>query len=306
MRPGAVLADPEAGHVDDVVDLDRYPIDQPASATPWRDLTAHVHTELAADGAVRLPGFLRPAALAIMATDIAKRAVYVPIREQRASVYASSCSEAADDSAGGNVGATASPDPRHRELTWVAGHVTRDMIPAYTDAHRLYVSAAFKRFVAAVVGAERVYEYADPLAGLVATVLPPGGAYPWHYDTNEFVLTIVLQQGDVGGAFEYYRDLRRPGDENLDGLGEVLAGTAPPPRSSRCAPGDLSIFRGRYSLHQVTPVAGTRNRHTLVLSYADRPGVIGPLERTRSVYGRVTEQHLMAASKSIGADGLIL
>lgn len=301
MQVGSLLADPEAGRIDDVVDLDRYPIDQPSTAADWRDLTAKVQADLAEDGAVQLPGFLRPAALATMATDIANRAIHVPVREQRASVYGSSCPvlRSGDDLA-------TAPDPRRHELTWVAGHVTRDMIPAYTDAHRLYVSAAFKRFVAAVVGSERVYEYADPLAGLVATVLPPGGAYPWHYDTNEFVLTIVLQQADAGGTFEYYQDLRCPGDENLDGLSNVLNGIAPPPRSSRCAPGDLSIFRGRYSLHQVTPVAGIRNRHALVLSYADRPGVIGPLERTRSVYGRVTEQHLMAAHGSIGADGLIL
>ena len=294
MQPGATLADPEAGRLDDVVDLERYPIDDPGSAG-WQDLTATARAQLLTDGTARLPGFLRPAALAAMATDIARRAVHVPIRRQRANVYALA-----------RPARTPSDrDPAKRELTWVAGHVTRDMIPAYTDAHRLYVSAQFKRFVAEVVGGERVFEYADPLAGLVATVLPPGGAYPWHYDTNEFVLTILLQAAEVGGAFEYHHDLRRPGHENLDGLRSALDSTGPAPRRVQSDPGDLCVFRGRYSLHQVTPVGGTRNRHALVLSYADRPGVIGPLERTRSVYGRVTEQHLLAAAGD-SADGLIL
>ena len=296
MHPGATLADPEVGRIDDVVDLDRYPIDQPASSPALQRLTGGVRAALDREGAALLPRFLRPSALATMATDIAKRAVHVPILNHRASVYASSRSEDRMDP----------DDPRHHELARVAGHVTRDMIPAYTDAHRLYVSAAFKRFVALAVGSERVFEYADPLAGLVATVLPPGGSYSWHYDTNEFVLTIVLQPADTGGAFEYHHDLRRPGEENLAGLRRVLDGTAPPPRQIDSNPGDLCLFRGRYSLHRVTPVEGVRSRHALVLSYADRPGVIGPLERTRSVYGRVTEQHLLFAAGATGTDGLIL
>ena len=41
--------------------------------------------------------------------------------------------------------------------------------------------------------------------------------------------------------------------------------------------------------------------------YADRPGVIGPLDRTRALYGRVTEAHLLAHEFGArAADGLIL
>lgn len=182
------------------------------------------------------------------------------------------------------------------------------MIPPFAMAHRLYVSPLFKRFIGACVDQSQVFEYADPLAGLVATVLPPQGQYPWHYDTNEFVVTIMTQKPEAGGDFEYHKDLRTPGDENFDGLARVLSGE--PEHPARCVethPGDLQLFLGRYSLHQVTPVTGTRERHVLVLSYADRPGVIGPVDRTRSVYGRVTEAHLMAEQVRLAtSDGLIL
>ena len=43
----------------------------------------------------------------------------------------------------------------------------------------------------------------------------------------------------------------------------------------------------------------------LVLSYAEQPGIIGPVERTRQVYGRVTETHLLSADRELGTDGLI-
>ena len=88
-----------------------------------------------------------------------------------------------------------------------------------------------------------------------------------------------------------------------------LAQCSPTPNTPRSvgSTGDLQIFLGRYSLHKVGKVTGTTDRHVAVLSYADRPGVIGPVDRTRAVYGRVTEAHLVAEqSKLQSNDGLML
>ncbi|WP_420451342.1 HalD/BesD family halogenase [Ilumatobacter sp.] len=291
------MADPEDGCLEGIVDLDRFPLHQRGSAA-WIALVDQMRAQLAAEGCATLRDFLRPDALASTAAEIAALATHVPIRVQRASVYRRTSLERG----------LPADDPRRIEQSWNAGHVTRDMIPPFAASHRLYVSSAFKAFVAACVGSERAYEYADPLAGLVATILPPGGCYPWHYDTNEFVVTIMTQAPEAGGAFEYHQDLRTPGDENLDGLAAVLDGR--PSRRERTvstSPGDLQLFLGRYSLHQVTEVAGSVDRHVLVLSYAEHPGVIGPVDRTRSVYGRVTEAHLVAErSRLASSDGLIL
>ncbi len=295
----ALLADPELGPIDDLVDLDRYPIDRPGQE-PWNDLVADVRTQLAETGCATLPGFLDRLAHHNLADEIERLAGHVPMLHHTAGVYARTELERQ----------LPPDDPRRVRLTWHAGHVTRDMFPPFSVAQRLYVSPSFKAFVAAAVGQGRVFEYADPLAGLVATVLPPGGRYPWHYDTNEYVVTIMVTRPESGGRFEYHQDLRRPGHENLDGLGAVLAGhPAAPPRVVDPAPGDLQLFLGRYSLHQVTEVAGPTPRHVLVLSYARRPGVIGPVDRTRSVYGRITEAHLLAEEAGptdrAGDDGLI-
>ena len=291
------LADPEVGDLSDLIDLDRYPIHETWSA-PWHELLERAHRQLADDGCLVLDGFLRPDALELAAEEIAAMASHVPIRVYPSTVYARTDSQES----------LPADDPRARTLTRHAGHVTRDMIPPYAVAHRLYASSYFKAFIAACTRRERVFEYADPLAGLVATVLPPTGSYPWHYDTNEFVATIMTRKPDAGGVFQYCSDLRRPGDENLAGLSEVLSGEHPEMiRTVDVEPGDLQLFLGRYSLHQVTTTAGTTDRHVMVFSYADRPGVIGPVDRTRDVYGRVTEAHLVAeAAAANSADGLIL
>lgn len=280
------LADPERGVLDDIVDTTLFDLDE--HATTWEQLGAAMAQQLDAEGVAQVPGFLRPAAVEAIADELDRALPFIPVVHDRRSVYGRSAGEA---------GATSD---------WIAGHATRDMFPPQSPAHRLYVSPLFKRLIGACVGTGRLFEYADPLAGLVATVLPPGGCYGWHYDTNEYVVTIAIREADHGGAFEFHRDLRGVGDENLDGLRRVVDdGDASGRRSIGARPGDLQVFRGRYSLHRVTEVGGDVHRLTLVLSYAQRPGLIGPADRTRRVYGRVTEAHLVASQLERGHDGLI-
>jgi hypothetical protein len=73
---------------------------------------------------------------------------------------------------------------------------------------------------------------------------------------------------------------------------------------SRCAQGDLQLFKGRYALHRVSPVAGARDRHTAIFAYSEQPGVVGSVARTRQLFGRVLPQHL-AAEKRVRVDQLL-
>ncbi len=296
MSPPLRFADPQLDTVDDLVDLDRYPIADPGSPA-WRSTVDQTIAALAYDGCATLDGFLRPAALDRASQEIADLAPKAFMRIHLASVYARTDSQAA----------LPGDDPRAMVFERHVGHITRDQMPPDSVMHRLYVSHTFKAFVAGCVRATRIFEYADPLAGLIATVIPPGGQLSWHYDTNEYVITAMTRAPDAGGEFEFAPNLRRPGDENLDGLGLVLRGEAPELLATRLLrPGDVQIFLGRYSLHRVTEVRGANERHVAVLSYANRPGVIGPVDRTRAVYGRVTEAHLVAEQLAAQApDALI-
>ena len=74
-------------------------------------------------------------------------------------------------------------------------------------------------------------------------------------------------------------------------------------RSLRLEPGDLQIFKGRYSLHRVTPLSGPRLRYVAIFSFAEEPGMVGSPERTRQLYGRVLPIHLERAG--LRADTLI-
>jgi len=292
--PTYTLADPEQGWIDDIVDIDRYPIHRPQSPA-WLAAVDRARASLADDGCVVLDGFIASHVLEQARFELAAVAPKAHIRPWSSSVYARSDAERD----------LPVDDPRRMQFDNLLGHVTRDQIAPDTLLARLYVSPIFKHFIAVCVNEDRVFEYADPLAGLIATIIPPGGCKAWHYDTNEYVITLMTQQGDEGGDFDYCPNLRTAGDENLDGLGRVLVDEpADTIVRKSLRPGDLQIFLGRYSLHRVSEVRGQTERHVAVLSYANRPGVIGPVDRTRAVYGRVTEAHLIAEAMT-APDGLI-
>jgi hypothetical protein len=51
-------------------------------------------------------------------------------------------------------------------------------------------------------------------------------------------------------------------------------------------PGTLLIFEGRYSMHRVSSIAGTRWRHVGLLAYDTKPGTMGSDLLRSDRYGR--------------------
>ena len=92
----------------------------------------------------------------------------------------------------------------------------------------------------------------------------------------------------------------------FDAIAAVLAGGRGGVRTLDLRPGDLQIFRGRYSLHRVTRVgAASRPRHAAIFAYTLEPGVIGRVERTRQLFGRVLPAHEEAERQRVRPDALL-
>ena len=56
-------------------------------------------------------------------------------------------------------------------------------------------------------------------------------------------------------------------------------------------PGDLQIFKGRYSLHRVRPLKGSTRRYVAIFSFVEKEGMVGSPERCKQLYGRVLPIH---------------
>ena len=87
---------------------------------------------------------------------------------------------------------------------------------------------------------------------------------------------------------------------------QVLDGDRTKVKTLDLRAGDLQIFRGRHSLHRVTRVpASSKPRHAAIFAYTAEPGVIGRVERTRQLFGRVLAAHEEAENLRVRSDSLI-
>jgi hypothetical protein len=277
---------------DQVVDTDRYPLTDP-DGPAWREIVTRTRAELAESGCCVLPDFVRPELRETLERECAEIAPLAHTRVERVNAY--------------NIALdTPLPDDHPGRVIMERGNafVARDHIPAGAIVQQLYTSPEFQRFVADCFALPELHELADPLSGLTLNVVAPGRAHPWHFDTNEFTVSMLTRPATDGGVFEYCPNIRTAAAENFPDVADVLAGRGEHlVRRLALRPGDLQLFRGRFALHRVSTVAGEHARHTAIFAYSERPGVIGSPERTRQLFGRVLPEHL--AAEAVRGDRLL-
>ncbi len=276
--------------VDDYVDTDRYPITELGAA---RDgLIADLRAAIERDGCAVAPGFVRAERIAELVAECDLVAPNGHRNVARTNPYFT-----ADH-----------PDlserhPLRRFFDRSNAFVPADHFGADSILRAIYDWPAFAPFVQEVLGETEFHRYADPLADVIVNLADEGGGFPWHFDTNNYTVTLAIQNADQGGAFEYCPRLRTSTDENYAGVEAVLDGDRGPVRTLHLEPGDLQIFTGRYSLHRVAPLSGPTVRYVAIFSYVEHPGMVGNPERVRQLYGRVLPVHLERAG--LRADALV-
>ena len=265
----------------DLIDLDRYPIHRDG---PVRDaLLEQVRADLSRDGCAVLKGFLRPEAIAPLTAE----AEAVADRGHRSFTRTNPYFTADDP-------ALPEGDPRRQFFDRSNTFIAADCFAADGPLRCIHDSEGFDAFIQDCLQEDRFYRYADPLADVIVNMAEEGNGFPWHFDTNNFTVTLAIQNADEGGAFEYAAGIRE-GSENFEEVSRVLNGSSERVTVLNLEPGDLQLFRGRYSLHRVAPLKGGRRRYVAIFSYVEEPDMVGAPERTRQLYGRVLPVHLERA-----------
>lgn len=257
----------------------KYPLDHPAAET-LKATIADVRAQLKAKGCAVLKNFIRPEALAEMASEAAALSPRAYFTHAEATVYGGEPDRSFPEG-----------HPRRRILKRENGFVAGDCIGPSTGLRQTYHSAELKGFLANCLEVTEIHEFGDPLAQLVINVVKPNDKHVWHFDSNEFVVTVLTQPAEAGGEFEYVPNIRSADGENYDAVQAVVEGRSADNHLIDLRPGDLQIFFGRYSLHRVRATSGTRDRHTAVLAYSKQPGVLGKPEKTAKIFGRKLASH---------------
>jgi len=281
--------------LNDLIDLDRYPIHEPESAD-YRAAVDAAHGGLRSVGCAVIKDLVRPDAQAVISQEILDRKATTHFSEQTINPY---------------FHTEVNPEfPKdHAVNTFIersSGFIPGDSWDAGCATDVLFRSPDLARFLADCLEIPELHCYADPLAGLTANILDPGQQFTWHFDTNEFAVTVLIDEAETGGLFEFVPNIRSADDEGFDRIKNVLDGGRDGVVTLDLCPGDLQIFRGRYSLHRVTRVPeGSRPRHAAIFAYTEQAGVIGRVARTQQLFGRVLDAHIEAERERVRSDALL-
>ncbi len=285
----------QAATLADLVDLEAYPLDQPEH--PRRaEAVAQAQDGLRTVGCAVIKDLIRPEAVAALDREIVERKHTTHYSTQVINPYFH-----------------VDPNPEYPDdhavntfLERSSGFIPGDSWEASSATDVLFRAPEMASFIAECLEIPELHCYADPLAGLTANILDPGQQFTWHFDTNDFAVTVLVAEADEGGLFEYVPGIRSAEDEGFDAIKAVLDGGRAGVHTLELRPGDLQIFRGRYSLHRVSRVPShSRARHAAIFAYTREPGVIGRVERTRQLFGRVLPEHLAAEEARVRSDELL-
>jgi len=254
------------------VDLDRYPITKAGKGR--ETLIATCRHNLRRSALCQLPGFLHPDALHLLADesrDVAPRAIRRNT-ERSAYLWLKEEHYPADDPRG-----------------WLQhdrkGTVHYDLYPPDCSIQRLYEWEPLTRFVADVLEEDSLFICADEVMSVVLSVMKEGDEHGWHFDTNDYAISLCLQNSEAGGEFVCFPYIRDEEEENFEAVKAVFRGDQEPPVSVVFAPGTLTIFRGRRSLHRVNHAVGHRDRLMAIFSYHREPGFTWPERAIRMSKG---------------------
>jgi alkylated DNA repair dioxygenase AlkB len=246
----------------------------PLADADWR---RECREQLNQHGALVLRQFLQPDALqSIIAEGNAQRHLAYHTLSKH-NVYLMKKDEAYD-----------ADHPRNRDVISTKGCITDDVIAAESPLRQLYNDELFKSFLCDVLGETALYPYADPLSSINLHYAPDGQELGWHFDNSSFAITLLVQKPCAGGIFQYVKDLRDAdaGEMNFEGVAAVLDQRQPVDALAIEA-GDLVLFRGRNSMHRVTPTEGDITRMLAVLAYNTQPGIALSETARMTFYGRL-------------------
>ena len=264
-----------------IVDLEKYPIHDLTSSKIQKIIT-RCKAELAQDSCSTIPNFILPNSLKTMNLELEKQLneVYMSKESINAYLYAKDDPSLEKD------------HPKRKFMKRYNGYLNSNCFSKNSEMKFLYETDELLNFVSACLDVSPIYRWADPLACHAYNVMKPEGILPWHFDSCEFTLSLMIQKPEQGGIFEYCPNIREPGNENFEEVKKVLNGDRTRVKKLKLEPGDLQIFKGRFTMHRVTKVEGKKSRYMCIPAYVLDPYRVNTPEHSKAIYGKVLPIHL--------------
>jgi len=275
----------------EIINLETYPINNTESIK-YRELINYTRKQLNEDGCCVLSNFIKPNSIQRMKGEVDKKLNKIYFTNDKHNPYFTK-----DDKT--------LPEDHPKRIFSIrqSGYLNSDNLEKDSDLNKFYDLEEMLKFVSDSLEVFPLYKWADPLGKNPYSVMHTDHYFPWHFDGNEFTLSILVQKAEKGGLFEYAPDIRSKDNENFEEVTKVLNGDRKKVKSLNLKPGDLQIFKGRFSMHRVTRVEGKISRYIALPCYVKDSLKINKPEHSKQVYGKALPIHF--ERENIQGDGLI-
>eukprot|EP00656_Telonema_subtile_P057776 TRINITY_DN9585_c0_g1_i2.p1 TRINITY_DN9585_c0_g1~~TRINITY_DN9585_c0_g1_i2.p1 ORF type:complete len:293 (-),score=45.97 TRINITY_DN9585_c0_g1_i2:19-897(-) len=165
-----------------------------------------------------------------------------------------------------------------RNYMFVPADLIRDTHPLTS----MYTLPALREFLADVFN-KPMYLYEDPFQTVNLKVEGDGGCQPFHFDSADGTITIMLQNATKGGEIEAVPNI--VGDEER--ISQVIRENFDSVDRLQYAykPGTMILFNGTSCLHRVTRCSGPQKRVIGIFQYGSAPGQKADDKKSATLYG---------------------
>ncbi len=175
------------------VDLERYPLLDDAAFAP---VVKTCRGQLQDSSFASLPGFLKAGVPERMAAEVLEALPRAYRRDRMFSAYAADDEDLPSDHV------------RRRQHLNRQYVIATDVIKKTAAMRRLYENDVLTRRIAQLLNEPTLYRLADPVMACTSTVMRDGDTHGWHFDLNDFVVSILLKAADEGGTFDFAPNIR--------------------------------------------------------------------------------------------------
>ncbi len=276
--------------IKEIINLEKYPINDIGSLK-YKELTNYTRKQLNKDGCCVLSNFIRPDSIQKMKDEVDRNLSKIYFTNDKHNPYFTKDDKTLHEE-----------HPKRIFTVRQSGYLNSDDLEKNSDLNKFYDLEEMLKFVSDSLEVFPLYKWADPLGKNPYSIMHTDHYFPWHFDGNEFTLSVLIQKAEIGGLFEYASDIRSKDNENFEEVAKVLKGNRKKIKSLDLKPGDLQIFKGRFSMHRVTKIEGKTSRYIALPCYVKDPLKINKPEHSKQVYGKALPIHFKR--ENIKGDGL--
>jgi len=277
--------------IKNIINIEKYPINDTGSLK-YKELTNYTRKQLNEDGCCVLPNFIRSDSILKMKDEVDRNLTKIYFTSDKHNPYFTKEDKTLHEE-----------HPKRIFTVRQSGYLNSDDLEKDSDLNKFYDLEEMLKFVSDSLEVFPLYTWEDPLGKNPYSVMHTDHYFPWHFDGNEFTLSILVQKAEKGGLFEYAPDIRSKDNENFEEVAKVLKGDRQKVKSLDLQTGDLQIFKGRFSMHRVTKIEGKTSRYIALPCYVKDPLKINKPEHSKQVYGKALPIHFKR--ENIQGDGLI-